>query len=337
MLTTLKEVRESSLRNIAGSCPNSAAFLRLVNNATRRLMRRGDWSGTVVPIRVCVRAGCVVWPRYVGSVRRINVCGAPLPIKNQWYEFLQYSNSNWEKNRNWWGAATWGSWCGASANMQFEAKSPVFQDIQGEGRYVRAYATANIDLGKKVRIFGIDNNGQILRTTNQDKSLSDGWEITIGNPFGSTNGYVRSIERVLLDEMQGDVRLYAYNSETDLLEDIGTYEPGDTNPSFERYKLNIPNCSNCGEFKTVVALVKLKFVPVRYDNDLVLIDNLDALQLMCQSLTLEEANDRTAAREYETDAIRELNLSLIDESPDSQMAISQNAFNGVPLGRQKQF
>ena len=147
MLTTLKEVRESSLRNIAGSCPNSTAFLRLVNNATRRLMRRGDWVGTIVPIQVCVRAGCVVWPRYVGSVRRINVCGTPIPIRNQWYEFLQYQSSNWGSGRNWWGNNSWGTLCGSPVDMRLQGKSPVFQDVQGEGRYIRGYATANIDLG----------------------------------------------------------------------------------------------------------------------------------------------------------------------------------------------
>ena len=131
--------------------------------------------------------------------------------------------------------------------------------------------------------------------------------------------------------------MYAYNTETDLLENIGTYEPGDTNPAFERYKLTLSSCNSGCDSHSVIALVKLKFVPARYDNDLVLIDNLDALQLMCQSLTLEEANDRARAREYESDAIRELNLSLIDDSPDSQMAISQNCFNGVPIGRQQQF
>lgn len=342
MLLTLKEVRESSLRNIAGSCPNSGVFTQLVNDATRRCMRRGDWPGTTVPIHVCVRQGCVVWPRYVGSVRRINVCKQPIQIKNQWYEFLQYQNSSWcgagGSNAAWWGNNLFGSWCGASVHMLFQGKSPVFQDMLGEGRFVRAYYTANSDINKTVRIFGTDNNGQILRTANADGTYSDGWSISLLNPFGSTSGYVRHIDRVILDDMQGDVRLYGYNAETDLLEDIGTYEPGDTNPAFERYKLNLGQCQDqCGCTRSVVALVKLKFIPARYDNDLVLIDNMDALRLMCQSIKYEEAGDRKGAREYEMDAIRELNLGLNDDTPLEQIGINQNCFNGVPVGFQQQF
>ena len=152
MLLTLKEVRESSLRNIAGSCPNSAAFAQLVNDATRRIMRRGDWVGTTVPIHVCTKGGCVVWPRYVGSVRRINVCNQPIQIKNQWYEFLPYTSANWTDGNLWWGTNMFGSMCGPSATMLLQGRSPVFQDILGEGRTVRVYAVAAADLGKTVRI-----------------------------------------------------------------------------------------------------------------------------------------------------------------------------------------
>ena len=135
--------------------------------------------------------------------------------------------------------------------------------------------------------------------------------------------------------MQGDVRLYGYDATNDLLEDIGLYEAGDTNPAFERYKLNLSSC--CEGTKSVLALVKLKFIPARYDNDLVLLENLDALRMMCQALKYEEAGDRRGAREYEMDAIRELNLGMNDDSPVEQVGINQNCFNGLPLGMQQQF
>ena len=341
MLATLLEAKESSLRNIAGACPSSAAFLQLLNDATRRLMRRGDWPGTICPIHVCVKSGCVVWPRYCGEVRKINVCRVNVPVKSVWYDFLPYTGSNWGMGGyEWWGPNAWGGWCGTSAAMVAQGKSPVFQDILGLGRLVRAYATVNADIGKTVTIFGLDNNNQPLTHQNADGSWSDGWIITISAPFGSTSSYVSRIDRVLLADMQGIVRLYAYHAADDLLEDIGTYEPGDTNPAFERYKLDLGSCStsgDCGCTKSVVALVKLKFVPARYDSDLVLIDNLDALKLMMQCCKLEEAGDRTAARQYEQDAIRELNLQLADQSPLDQMPVTINTFSGTGIGFQKMF
>ena len=346
MLTTLSIASASALRNIAGSCPASPAFIQLLNDATRRLMRRGDWPGLVVPIHVCTRAGCVVWPRYVGTVRKINVCNQNVPIHNSWYELLPYGERSWGNqgirangNQSWWGNNGFGAWCGAPAAMVLSGKTPVFQDMLGEGRFVRAYATMNIDLGKRIRIFGTDNNGQRLKTNNTDGTQTEGVEIRILNPFGSTAVYVRHIDRILLDDMQGDVRLYGYNPSTDLLEDIGLYEPGDVNPAFERYKLTTGDCGtgSCGCSTSVVALVKLQYVPARYDNDLVLIDNLDALKLMMQVIKLEEAGDRKGARETEADAIRELNLDLNDQSPATEIPISVNMFNSVPIGRQQCF
>jgi hypothetical protein len=288
-----------------------------------------------------------VWPRYVATVRKINVCGASVVVKNSWYDFLPYTDSPWGKQNwnsnafagNWWGNNAWGGYCGPAVTMVDQGKSPVFQDVLGEGRYVRVYAQARLDVGKTVTIFGIDNNGQPLRTRNSDDTYSDGWIITIGDPFGSTTDYVRSIERVLLDDMTNTVRLFGYNPATDLLEDIGTYEPGDTNPAFERYKLNLPPNTNgqCGCSKSVIALVKLKFVPARYDNDLVLIENLDALSMMIQSVKRERAEDYEGKRQFEADAIRELNLQLNDASPVEEIPIANPSFSGARIGYQRMF
>jgi len=220
-----------------------------------------------------------------------------------------------------------------------QGKSPVFQDMLGEGRLVRAYASARNDVGKTVTIFGTDNNGQTLYHRDVDDNFVEGAVLTLTTPFASTDTYVRHIDRVLLDDMTGDVRLYGYNATTDLLEDIATYAPGDTNPAFERYKLQITNCQSgsCGCSHSVVALVKLKYVPARFPNDLILIDNLDALALGVKSVRLEEAGDRAGAREYEQDMIRELNLGLGDASPLDTIPVRVSTFEGTGTGRQKLF
>lgn len=333
MLKTLSQARASTLSQISGACASTSAFLALLNEATDRLMDRGDWPGTIVPIMTCVSQGCVVWPRYVGSVRRINVCMAPVPTQNVWTQFLQYDSPNWIDGGRWWGNNGWGTWAGAEipsglwtgqgAFMMDQTRTPVFQDVQGDGRLIRAYPQYQADIGKTIRIFGIDNNGQTLRTRQVDGKWRDGIVLTLTTPFISSTDYVRKIERVLLDEMQGDVRVYAYNVADAVLEPVANYEPGDINPAFERYRLDLRQCG-CDCVKSVIALVKLKFIPARYDNDLVLIENLNALKLMMQCIKLEEANNPSLAEEYEVRAIRELNASLNNQSPreDIQVAIA---------------
>src|SRR5436190_23045987 len=88
MLTFGEAKSSSELRKVSGFCPDSDDYRHLVNECARKYGRRGDFQSTIKPIYVCARAGCVVFPRYVRSVRKMNVCGHRLDIKNGWYHFL---------------------------------------------------------------------------------------------------------------------------------------------------------------------------------------------------------------------------------------------------------
>lgn len=328
-MLTFGELKASTAADIAGVCADSAQFAARVNEVTRRLMRRGDWSGTIVPLHTCVRAGCVVWPRYVGNVRKINVCKFPVAIKNVWYDFLEMRDRN-----------NWGGWCGGEARMIGQEQASTFSDIFGDGRFVRAYCTARADVGKTIQLFGEDNNGQPLRTRNSDGTYTEGITITFAAPFASTSIYVRRIDRVIKDVTTGDVRLYAYNPTTDVLEDIALYGPTETVPSYAKYKLHAQTwptttsstAGTCCPSLSVVALVKLKFIPAQVDSDLVLVDNVDAIKMMIQSMRYEENGDRASARGLESDAIRELNLQLRDDMPEDQIPVEVNAFGNSGAG-----
>lgn len=352
MLLTLAEAKESSLDVVAGSCPDSATFLRLLNEATRRLMRRGDWYGTVVPIQVCTIGGCIVWPRYVDHIRKMNVCNRPVEMRNTWYTFLEFDGPsrcngyNWGAGGNWWGSASWGRWMGQTAYAVGGVETPVFQDVMGDGRFIRFYPVAQADLGKTVTVFGVDNNNNTLRHKLSDGTWEDGWVVTLANPYGSTADYVRRIDRLIFEDHESTIRAYAYNAADDVLEDIGLYEGHDNNPTFTRYNLSTSSVggATCGSgscgtdcIKSVVALAKLRFIPARYETDLVLIDNISALKLMFQCIKYEEAGDRPSARAAELDAIRELNLDLNDAYPVEQTPIGNGVLGGTGLGLQRMF
>lgn len=356
MYATLAELRETSLRVVAGSCPSSDAFTQLLNEGVQRLMRRGDWYGTVVPIQVCSLGGCVVWPRYVAQVRKLNLCGMPVQQRNTWYSFLQFDNpqggcgygpNGFGMGGNWWGGSPWGSWVGAPAYQTGGVETPVFQDIMGDGRYLRFYPIAQADIGKTVTVFGTDNNGNVLRHKLTDGTWEDGWVVTIANPYGSTADYVRHVDRLIFEDHESTIRAYAYNVADDVLEEVGTYEGHDNNPTFTRYTLHTgmglgTNCTSdtstgCGCVKSVIALVKLRFIPARYDTDLVLINNISALKLIFQCIKYEEAGDRGSARAAEADAIRELNLDLTDAYPVEQTPIGNGVFGNSGIGFQKCF
>lgn len=336
MFLTFAQAKNSRLKDVASACADSDEFKSLVNEATERLMTRGDWSGTVVPIHLCSFGGCVVFPRYVGQVRELRVCNRPVPIRNMWWDFFE--------NRD---RPQWRQWCGEQAVTVATGKSPVFQDIMGDGRAVRFYPQYLADVGKTITVFGLDNNGQVLRTFNSTaNTYSDGVTVTLASPFGSTSIFVRSISRLLVqDGMQGDVFGFAYDATNDVLEQLVTISPGDINPEFVRYTVhtgtgcgvNQVQTGSCGCSKPLVALVKLRFVPVRVDNDLVLIESIPALKLMIQSIKKEEAGDEDAARRKEVAAIRELNLQLRDDFPEDQTPVDFGETGGTWVGTQQCF
>lgn len=326
MLKTLAEAKASTLREIAGSCPNSSRFLSLLNEATERLLDCGDWDGTCFPMYVCARAGCVVFPKWVGWIRATNVCNHPATVKNSWWGFIpETMHQTCSPNH-----------LGANMGLIYQGQSPVFSDVAGEGRLIRAYVTVNADIGKTVTIFGIDNYGQQLRHADELGNWVEGIVITTQKPFGSTDIYVRKIDRIIMDDMQVTMRLYAYDATNDALEPIGTYEPGDTNPSFSKYKLSVHGAS-CDRLVTLISQVKVRYVPARYDNDLVLIQKLPALKDMMQSIKYSEAGDDDAANRYEAKAIRGLNLALWNRDQEGAIPAVVLPFGDTDIGRQHCF
>lgn len=330
MLTFEDVKNDRGIKTIAGVCPSSSDFADLVNSAVRRAMRRGDFVGTLQPIYLCMRAGCVVWPRYVGQVRKLGWCRVPITPVNMWGSFLPTAaNAPWRAGCHWMMPAN---------AMVDQGHTSVFQDVMGEGRLIRAYARCNQDYGKTVTIFGIDNDGQPLQHQNATtKDWEMGQILTLQQTYASTSSFVRRIDYILKDETQCPINLYAYNATTLLLEEIGQYDPGETRPSFSKSKITMPwvNCGGtCGTSRGISALVKLRFIPVKYDTDLVLIDNLEALKYLIQSCKFGEAGDRNNAKAFEADAIQELNRQLEDEFPDDQMPNENHVFAGANFTNQ---
>jgi hypothetical protein len=244
-----------------------------------------------------------------------------------WYEFMPSNLNQCQHDSAFWGP---------EAQLADYGRTSVFQDVQGDGRLIRAYPRCLADIGKQITIFGTDNNGQPLMERDSANNWVSGVTIQLANPFGSTAVFVRSIDYVIKQPTQCLVDVFGYNATTNLLEDIAHYDPNETNPSYERTQLqgsfsrfgnqctssSTANC--CGTLRGVVALVKLKFIPAVADMDLVLIENLDAIKSMIQSIRFGEAGDRANAKAYEADAIEVLQRDLENDSPDSEFSVNNN-------------
>lgn len=332
-LLTLGQCRASrQLNAIAGVCATSEEFASLVNDACQRALRRGDWEGTLIPIQVCVRRGCITWPREVETVRAINICGCPVPISNNWYQFLPGNQ------KNWWGTCRNNFSAFAESRMDQQVQVPSFEDLYGSGRYLRFICEKREDFGKTITVYGINDATGLPIRQKVNGIWIDGITLTLKVGFVSTTMTVRSVTRIQKDVTQGLVFGYGYNPTEDVMEPFGQYEPTETHPLYMRYKLSAPICTGrtgssatvaCGEFKSALALVKLAFIPAVADTDVVVIQNIDALKMLIQSIRFEEASDINNKRQYELDAIRELNLDINNIIPKENMAIEVRAFGSA--------
>lgn len=318
-LTTLASARQSRLKRIASACPDSRQFLDLLNDATRELMNRGSWWGTVKKIKLCSYAGCLAWPKFVGTVLATNIAGKNRPVQGGWYEFMDLVGQDVNPNRIW----------PSNVVTVDDGTTPVFQNIPcGTPMYVQAYSRRSNDVGKTVTIYGIDYNGQVRMTTWPDGVYREGEVLTLTSgapPAAATTGTTyREITRVSKDVTEGPVDLYYYDGT--YLHEAAHYSPREMEPNYRHSTIQGWRSAGCCSLRTITALIKLQFEPVYDDNDVVLIENLDALALAMQSIKASDANDSDNAEKMMARAVHTLNLELENKHPLGQTPIYVSGF-----------
>lgn len=332
-MITWADAKLGPLADISGFSTTSTDFLRLVNRAVKRLLNAGDWWGTVVPVTVYIRRGTITWPRYVGQVRAMNVCHHPINIRNHWYEFMA-PGSLGEGNR---------------LTEASRVTACCYEDIPSENCYIRAYPQyPDKDNGKTIKIFGVDNSNRPLQELSGGAYVN-GMTLTFNGTdyVQSTAGvYPRRIDRVIKQATQGQVTLYAYDTVLATLTDLAVYEASETEPSYVRYHLRRPwhhGCSGSGchcltstTYMPCSALVKLAYVPIVTDTDMVVIDD-DALAEMVQSMKATQANDKELATQLEASAIRILNQQLENQTPFQDTPVDFHETGKTCVGRQRMF
>ena len=322
-LLTLQQVQNSRVKEVADSLPTSNEFISLVNSAAQQLMERGNWWGTVQPLMGCTYDGCIAWPRRVAAVLALNVRGRYTQPANRWYQFMDWSNSNYRELYDHW----------RRNNRRFvtisDGSLPVFSPIPcGNPRYVRFYIDNAADAGKTVVIYGKGGNGQVLWGQRSDGTTQEGLVLTLALPYVQTQVPILDIFRVVKDMTSARVRGYQVDG-TGVLYDLAVYEPSETSPDYVHTK--VPGaCGGCG---VIQALVKLAHVPALYPDDLIGIENIAALRDMVFSIKKKESGDLASALALEKTALRELNYEMRTRFPDEQFIVSFRPFGNDDLQR----
>ena len=352
--TQLKDAKASGpLRTVAGVCPNSDSFRDLVNEVQERLWRRGNWWDSAWTMTLCLHSGCVTWPRWAGTVLGIRLPNNPTVMQNRWFSITGrgYNQGNSRGGSGWGGGTGWGMFYDAYSqsrpdNVVIDAgTAPTFNDIKGNtGKLIRYYARNRADLGKTIKIYGLAYGNQPLQ-----EKVNGIWEpgitITAAAPFGTHPTLVTKIESITREATTGMTYLFSYDSTTQVLLDLGQYEPSETNPRYRRSQIQgYGNNRQCGqaipvddtttqerEEVQIEALVKLQFIPAISDNDFLFIDIMPALKLGIQAVKLEEMNQDDKARVKWLEALDEMNMEDRDKVPQSQTVVVESVIGGGVL------
>lgn len=345
----LYDCRNSRLPATIGLCQaDIRGIAEYINSAQRRLIyakETGDegWWGTWAEIAFNVDQTnpLITLPREIARLEAIDICKCPVPIYNQFYEYLRFGNGRMPKTT---------LSCPSVINVFTRNNSPTFRDLSGPPQILKIVASDATDRGKRVLIQGLDNNNNPIYSQDGVNRVA-GVFVVLDTPFVSCPTQLNSITGIQKDVTNGNVQYFQVNPTTGEEILLLTMEPSEQTGWYRRYFLNpLPrNCcsglvaSGCevqANLSTVqvTAIAKLELIPVTVDTDYCLIQNLEALIEECQSIrysTIDKAVAKQMAQEKHTQAIRLLNGELGHYLGTQQPAVSVKPFGSARLERQR--
>lgn len=327
MRVTLLDAKNSRIPSQIGACPTDQRFIDLLNEAQERLLICGKWWGTVQKWRFCATDGCVALPSQFATLEAVAVCGRPISVRDQFYEFLENGFGIRGQQIVSTTAGVTSPCCGGVAGIcgiqeaLYRGHYPTFSDIQPTGKTLQLVCDKITDVGKPVLCLGYDDNNNWIRTT-QNGVVADGEVVLLAQGSGtvSVNNFSAVTDLQPPPNLDGQFWLYEYTAATASQRLIGQYQYFDVRPSFARYFFPaiIPFTgtapgSPCTQV-LVEALVKLEFIKVVKDTDYLIIGSIPALKEMMMALS--KAED-------EPDAIRKVQIVSAGQTVAKQILDQQ--------------
>lgn len=352
MPNTFADFRRQWPQEVFGVCTqNAPSIANYCNRATQRLMHAPEqphtgWFGTVVPMVFNVQQSFpfVTTPRGIARIAFMDVCRRPVLVRNRFFEYL-WAGAGIRLNRD--GCATGTRWLGNGCDSDSVDRGfhPLFTDLPAGPQYLRATPTDNRDKGKRLLIQTFDQNG--LKFYSQDVDIQvEGFFLSLEFPFATSPFLVTGpVYGVQKDVTYGDVILAAVDPTTGIETQLARYEPGETRPEYRRYRVrDLPGwcrmgaCSAPTQLIQVEVLAKRDYYPVAVDTDWLLIGNIEALVLECQSIRHSGMDTPIAKQESElehTEAVRLLRGELDHYEGKEDVAVNVAPFGTAQLGRQR--
>ncbi len=315
MFLTVAEAKTELRRSINGGACDDSLVLQRLNQATRRLLNHPK---KPLHIRRLVRfwtdRDMITLPNEVSKILHYTMDDCPAPLFSQSYEFVSHGPGDTLCN-----GCIKGKYLediGDFYSTFFDIPTEEDPDTTaGEAgpQYsefkLAAFSTASGDTGLNLNLQGRGANNEKLVTGAAPGIVlpisywKDGVEGSVlDNPDGPVlSAPVRDLHYVKKPVTEGFVSLYTYDPVTYQMYFLAKYHPGETLPRYKRYRITAPDPTNGS---SILAWCELAYVPATHDDDILLIQNMDALKMMVMALEMEEERDFQQAKAHEADAYR---------------------------------
>lgn len=344
----LLDFRASTGPQTLGICNTDfKSMAAYVNSAQRRLLlarEAGDegWWGTWAEVaftNVSQNNPYITCPRNVARLEKLSICNRPIPIHNQFYEYLDFGNGRLPKQCQtdcWFDCQTLALTRNNVITMTDQSVSPCL---------IRVYASNSVDIGaaRRVLIQGLDASGSTIYS--QDGNVQvEGVFLTLDTPFEQSVEQFSRITGIQKDVTNGNVQIFQVDPATGEETILLTMDPGETVAGYRRYYLNsLPRncCSGTGTDVcelTVTAIVKLELIPAVIDTDYLLLQNLEAIIEECIAIRMsrmDELESQKLAAIHHLNAIRYLNSEIAHYLGKQSPAVSFAPFGSAKLECQK--
>lgn len=318
---------------------------RYCNSAQRRLLyckEAGDegWYGTFAEIAFNVSSSqpYITLPREVARLEFVNACKKPVPVSNQFYEYLQFGNGRLPKD-----CAERDNYCITQTLSRNNVCT--FTDLTGGPKIVRAYPTDAVDKTKRILLQGDDSNNKRVYTQDVLNRV-DGVFLMLNQTFVDAPMQFNRLTGIQKDITAGPIQVFQVDPTTGEESLMVTLETGEETAWYRRYYLDSLPCgcchapvqsgSSCPTVQ-VTAIAKLEPIPVRVDTDYLLIQNEEALIEEAQAIRYSEIDTveaKSMAQEKHLQAVRYLNGELTHYLGKDTPAVNFSPFGTARLEKQ---
>lgn len=334
----LYDVRTSRLFQAVGICQGDVmGTAEIVNSAQERLItareagETGWWgSWAHVAFDVLRTDPYITLPRELARIEQVAVCTHPVPIQNQFYEYLRFGigpQDELRKNRR------------SGITMFDRGNVPTFVDLTNSPQIIRVRMEDSNDVSMRVLLQGEDDQGKTI-VTQDGYNMVQGVFVSLDSPFVDAPMQFSKVTGVQKDSTIGPVSIYQADPTTAEEVKLLTMAGAELVSGYRRYYLNNTPWSCCGgsvsEAKKVQVsgMAKLELIPLTCDTDYLLIQSMEAIIAECQAIRYSTMDSQTAdakAAMKHRDAIRFLQGQLVHFLGKDHPAIQFKPFGSARL------